>query len=216
MKRYLNRNDAGKYLVKDLKHYKDKKKYKDVIVLGLPRGGVPVAYEVARALDAPLDVFVVRKLGVPVQPELAMGAVASQNICYLNSDLLAELMISEDELSRVIQQERQELARREKVYRGNRSFLSLKGRTVIVVDDGIATGASIHAAIQAIATQEPAHLVVAIPVAPPEICKSIAALPSVDELVCPLQPAALQAVGLWYDDFSQTSDEEVRDLLSES
>jgi erythromycin esterase-like protein/adenine/guanine phosphoribosyltransferase-like PRPP-binding protein len=183
-----------------------------VLVLALPRGGVPVAYEVARALGAPLDVFVVRKLGVPGYEELAMGAVATGGVRVLNEQLVERLGIPEQMIDAVAAHERQELARRERLYRGGRPPPDVRGRTVILVDDGLATGATMHAAIQALRQQHPARIVVAVPTASPETCEEMKA--KADDVICGITPEPFHAVGRWYRDFSQTTDEEVRVLLA--
>ncbi|KTC68338.1 phosphoribosyltransferase [Legionella birminghamensis] len=208
MEKYSNRRQAGKVLASHLEKFKDS----NSIILGLPRGGIPVAFEVAKALRLPMDVFIVRKLGVPGYEELAMGAIASGGIFFINQDLVKSLNISSSDIEHVIEEEMRELKRREKVYRGDRPLPGLKNKTVILIDDGIATGASMKAAMEAIKTQQPASLVIAIPVADPSICKEFADL--VDEVICPLQPYRFQAVGLWYEDFTQTSDDEVINLYN--
>jgi predicted phosphoribosyltransferase len=182
-------------------------------VLAQPRGGVPVAYEVASALDLPLDVFVVRKLGIPGYDELAMGAVATGGVRVLNDQLVTRLGIPERVIEAVAAREQQELARRERLYRGGRPPPDVRGRTVILVDDGLATGATMHAAIAALRQLQPARIVVAVPTASPEICEEIRE--KVDDVICAITPEALHAVGLWYQDFSQTTDEEVHDLLAQ-
>jgi putative phosphoribosyl transferase len=187
----------------------------DLQVLGLPRGGVPVAYEVARGLSAPLDVWLVRKLGVPGHEELAMGAVASGDVLLLNDDVVAQLGIRPDEIERVASAERHELVRRGRAYRGDRPPLRLDGRTVIVVDDGLATGATMRAAVAAIGQHHPERVVVACPVGAAATCRALAADRNVDDLVCLVPARVFHAVGLWYEDFSPTTDEEVRRLLAE-
>ena len=184
----------------------------DVIVLALPRGGVPVADEVARALGAPLDVFVVRKLGVPGSEELAMGAVATGGVRVLNDQLVNRLGIPDHLIDAVAVREGQELARRERLYRGGRPLLDVRDRTVILVDDGLATGATMHAAIAALRQLHPARIVVAVPTASPETCEEMRA--EVDDVICAITPEPFQAVGRWYQDFAQTTDEEVQDLLT--
>jgi putative phosphoribosyl transferase len=208
MNQYMNRQHAGIELAKQLASYANQP---NVIVLGLPRGGVPVAYEVAHALKAPLDIFIVRKLGVPVHKELAMGAIALGNAQVLNERIIHAYGIDEQTLQNVIQEEQQEMRRREKKYRGNRPFPDLKNKTVILVDDGIATGATMFAAIKALKQLKTKRIVVAVPVADRTMANQFAA--QVDEFVCPLLTNNLQAVGLWYNDFSQTEDEEVQALL---
>ena len=208
-RRFRDRADAGRVLAGQLAAYGDST---DVLVLALPRGGVPVAYEVARALHAPLDVFLVRKLGVPGSEELAMGAVASGDVRVLNEDIVLALRIPDFVIDAVATWERQELVRREALYRGAASPLDVRGRTVILVDDGLATGATMLAAVRALQRQRPARIVVAVPVASQDTCEQLRT--EVEEVVCAVTPEPLDAVGLWYDDFSQTSDEEVRELLA--
>ncbi|HEX6308163.1 MAG TPA: phosphoribosyltransferase [Longimicrobiales bacterium] len=206
--RFPDRTDAGRRLAADLQEYAGRE---DVVVLGLPRGGIPVAYEVARALDAPLDVFLVRKLGVPGHEEYAMGAIASGGVRVLNRDVTREIGISEEAISRVAAQEQIELERRERAYRRDRPEPDFRGKVVILVDDGLATGSTMRAAATALRAHEPARIVVAVPVAARETCDQLRGI--VDEVVCTRQPEPFMAVGLWYEDFSQTTDEEVRDLL---
>jgi predicted phosphoribosyltransferase len=208
---FRDRLDAGRRLAEKLSRYAGKP---DVVVLALPRGGVPVAAEVARALDAPLDVFLVRKLGFPGQEELAMGAIASGGSRVLNTSLLRRLHVSPEIIDAVAMRERHELDRREREYRGSHPLLPVRGRTVILVDDGLATGASMHAAVAALRTQEPARIVVAVPVGAPSTCEDLRQI--ADEIVCAETPEPFAAVGQWYDDFSQTTDEEVRQLLGAS
>ncbi|HYR95264.1 MAG TPA: phosphoribosyltransferase, partial [Candidatus Binatus sp.] len=198
---FRDRNEAGRLLAAKLSGFANRR---DVLVLGLPRGGVPVAYEVARALGAPLDVFVVRKLGVPGHEEFAMGAVATGGVRVLNEEVVNGLRIPEYVIDAVAAQEQQELARRERLYRGGRPSPDVRGRTVILVDDGLATGATMHAAIEALRQQRPARIVVAVPTASPETCEALRR--EVDEVVCAITPKPFHAVGLWYDDFSQTTD----------
>ena len=206
---FRDRSEAGRLLAAKLAAYANRP---DVLVLALPRGGVPVAYEVARALGAPLDVFLVRKLGVPGHEELAMGAVATGGVRVLNDQVVRALRIPDYVIDAVAAQEQQELARRERLYRGGRPPPDVRGRTVILVDDGLATGATMHAAIKALRQLQPARLVVAVPTAAPETCEALRA--EVDEVICAITPEPFYAVGLWYEDFSQTTDEEVRDLLA--
>jgi predicted phosphoribosyltransferase/erythromycin esterase-like protein len=207
--RFCNRNEAGRLLAKKLTAYANRP---DVLVFALPRGGVPVAYEVARALGAPLDFFVVRKLGIPGYEELAMGAVATGGVRVLNDEIVRRLRIPEYIIDAVAAREQQELARRERLYRGGRPPPDVRGRTVILVDDGLATGATMRAAIMALRQLQPARIIVAIPTASPETCEELKA--EVDEVVCAITPEPFLAVGHWYEDFSQTTDEEVRDLLA--
>jgi predicted phosphoribosyltransferase len=203
-----NRAEAGRLLAERLKHYAG---WPDVLVLALPRGGVPVAFEVSRALDAPLDVFLVRKLGVPGHEELAMGAVASGGVRVLNPELVESLHIPPADVEEVTALERRELERRERAYRQGRAAPDVRGKTVILVDDGLATGASMYAATSALRRLGPERIVVAVPVAAPETCAAFRDL--VDEIQCALTPEPFFGVGRWYEDFSQTTDDEVRDLL---
>jgi erythromycin esterase-like protein/predicted phosphoribosyltransferase len=206
---FRDRREAGRLLAEKLTAYANRR---NVLVLALPRGGVPVAYEVAHALGAPLDVFIVRKLGVPGYEELAMGAVATGGVRVLNPQIIDRLGIPNHLIDAVAAREEKELARRELLYRGGRPPPDVRGRTVILVDDGLATGATMHAAIQALRQQQPARIVVAVPTASPETCEEMRA--EVDDVVCAITPEPFHAVGLWYQDFSQTTDEEVRDLLA--
>src|SRR3990167_898993 len=211
MERFLDRYQAGKMLAEQLKSYAKKP---DVIVLALPRGGVPVAYEVAKKLSVPLEVFIVRKLGVPGHEELAMGAIATGGVVVFNDEIVDNLTISQAAINRVIQAEQQELQRRELTYRGNRPFPALSGKTIILVDDGIATGATMRAAIKSLRQQSPAAIIMAVPVAALSTCEEIAN--NVDKIVCLLKPHNFYAVGAWYEDFSQTTDNEVFELLTKA
>ena len=206
---FRDRRDAGRVLAGLLDHYRGRP---DVIVLGLPRGGVPVAYEIAQTLGAPLDVFVVRKLGVPGREELAMGAIASGGVVVINDDVVRGLDIAPEVIQRVAEREGRELLRREQAYREGRPMPNLAGKTVILVDDGLATGASMRAAIEALRQHRPARIVAAVPVAPQSTCQELAEI--VDEVVCATTPSPFLAVGRSYWDFTQTTDEEVRDLLA--
>jgi predicted phosphoribosyltransferase len=208
LQRFRNRTDAGRQLVEKLAAYANRS---DVVVLGLPRGGVPVGFEVARALGAPLDIFLVRKLGVPGYEELAMGAVASGGGCVLNDEIVHGLGISEHEIDDAVARELPELARREQLFRGDRPPPDIEGRTVILVDDGLATGATMRAAVAALRRQRPAGIVVAVPTASPDTCEALKA--EADDVICAMTPDPFFAVGHWYDDFTQTTDEEVRDFL---
>jgi putative phosphoribosyl transferase len=208
-RRFRDRTEAGRRLAERLTAYADRP---DVLVLALPRGGVPVAYEVARALRAPLDVFLVRKLGVPGYEELAMGAVATGGVRVLNDQIVAGLRIPDHVIEAVAEAEQQELARRERVYRGDRPPPDVRHRTVILVDDGLATGATMQAAIKALRALPPARIVVAVPTGSPETCEQLKA--QADDVICAITPEPFHAVGLWYEDFTQTTDEEVRDLLA--
>jgi putative phosphoribosyl transferase len=206
---FRDRADAGRQLAARLAAHAHRP---DVLVLALPRGGVPVGYEVARALDAPLDIFLVRKLGVPGHEELAMGAVATGGVRVLNDDVVRALRIPRDVIDAVAATERRELSRRERAYRDDRPPPEVRGRTVILVDDGLATGSTMLAAVEAVEAQRPGRLVVAVPVAARDTCELLAA--EADEVVCVLTPEPFVAVGIWYADFSQTTDEEVRELLA--
>lgn len=209
--RYRDRIQAGRVLADQLLEYKHRP---DVLVLALPRGGVPVAYEIAQRLQIPMDVFIVRKLGVPKHEELAMGAIAANGVRVINSDVVKSMHISESVIDHVSALETQELQRREKLYRGNRSFPSVRNRSVILVDDGLATGATMKAAVYALRQQQPASIVVAVPVAARVVYLEFQHI--VDRIVCPMTPDMFYGVGWWYDNFSQTSDQEVRDLLARS
>jgi predicted phosphoribosyltransferase len=207
--RFGDRVEAGRRLAEELSAYAGRA---DVLVLALPRGGVPVGFEVAQALDAPLDIFLVRKLGVPGHEELAMGAIASGGIRVLNDEVLAQVHVPPEAIDAAAQRELRELERRERAYRGDRPEPPIAGRTIIVVDDGLATGSTMRAAVAALRSQGPARLIVAVPVAARETRDAFRVL--VDEIVCPLTPDPFYAVGMWYNDFSQTTDEEVSALLS--
>lgn len=207
--RFKDRHDAGKRLAAQLQHYDARP---DTLILALPRGGVPVGFEIARELHAPLDVLLVRKLGVPWQEELAMGAIASGDVMFLDEGLINNLGVSEQAVQEVIAREEQELARREIEFRGKTPPPVVRDRTVILVDDGLATGATMRAAARALRKQDPQKLIVAVPVAAAETCNAM--LDEVDEIVCAVTPEPFYAVGLWYIDFTQTSDSEVRELLT--
>lgn len=209
--RFYDRSDAGKQLAERLKNYKGRA---GVMVLGLPRGGVVVAYEVARALHLPLDVLIVRKIGVPWQPELAMGAIVESGGEFINQHLVAELNISREEINKVIQEEKKELSRRQVAYRGHRILPDLREKEIILVDDGLATGATMHAAVKALKETGVKKLIVAVPVAELETCRELRR--EVEECVCLLTPHPLYAIGEWYEEFGPTRDEEVIDLLSRS
>jgi putative phosphoribosyl transferase len=206
---YRDRRDAGRVLAEQLSHYKG---CSDLIVLALPRGGVPVAYEVAHALGAPLDVFVVRKLGYPGQEEYAMGAIASGGVQVLNPFAIDG--VSELQLGHIVARERAELARREALYRGSKPPVDVRRRTVIVVDDGLATGSTMRAAVAALRQRNPARLIVAVPVGAEDTCQQLRS--EADEVVCPSTPSPFRAVGLWYQEFPQTSDDEVHRLLEDA
>lgn len=205
---YRDRRHAGAELANLLRHFGGRN---DVVVLALPRGGVPVACEVARALGAPLDVFLVRKLGTPGHRELAMGALASGGVRVLNEDVVNWYGIPEAAIEAVAREELAELERRERAYRDGRPPIALRDRVVLLIDDGLATGSTMRAAVQAVRAHHPARVVVAVPVGSPETCRAFAEI--ADEIVCAREPARFAAVGEWYRDFSQTTDEEVRDLL---
>jgi len=211
MTRFRDRAEAGRYLAAELDAYRGRQ---DALVLALPRGGVPVAFEIARALGVPLDVFLVRKLGVPGHEELALGAIATGGLRVLNDEVVRAVGLSDAVIERITDREQQELLRRERSYRQDRPPPDVRGRTVILVDDGLATGATMRAAARALRQQDPAHLVVAVPVASEETCRQFQDAREADEVVCALTPEPFLAVGYWYDDFSQTTDEEVRDLLA--
>ena len=208
---FRDRMDAGRQLAARLETYAGRP---DVLVLALPRGGVPVGFAVALALQVPLDVFLVRKLGVPGHEELAMGAIATGDVVVLNDDVVRELAIPERVLAGVVAQKRQELARRDHLYRDGRPPPTIQDRTIILVDDGLATGATMRAAAQAIRAQQPARLVIAVPVGAPPTCEALQA--EAGEVICLITPTPFYAVGLWYDDFSPTSDQEVRAGLAEA
>lgn len=208
MRVFRDRREAGRQLVRRLGAYVGRA---DVVVLGLPRGGVPVAYEVAIGLGAPLDVLVVRKLGVPGHEELAMGAIASGGIQVVEHRVVDALGISRETFERVEHAARHEVERRERAFRDDRQPLDVRGKTVILVDDGLATGSSMAAAIEAIRTRSPARLICGVPVAPPETCEALGL--RTDEMICLLTPERMYAIGVWYEDFSQTTDTEVRQLL---
>jgi predicted phosphoribosyltransferase len=207
---FSDRTEAGLELAARLDHYKDRD---DVVVLALPRGGVPVAYQVARRLKAPLDIFLVRKLGMPGHPELAMGAIATGPVRVLNEDVVNWYRIPPSVIDQVARTEQAELERRERAYRDGRPPIPLEGRTVLLIDDGLATGSTMKAAVQAVRAHKPARIVVAVPVGSPETCAEFADL--ADDILCARTPQPFSAVGLWYRDFSQTSDAEVRALLHE-
>lgn len=208
--RFPNRREAGKALAQFLLAYRGRA---DVLVLALPRGGVPVAYEIASALQAPLDVFTVRKLGVPNQPELAMGAVASGGIALIDARLIQTLRINDADIAAVVERETEELHRREAAYRAGRAPLDVRGKTVLLVDDGVATGASMRAAIESLRANAPKAIVVAVPVGAPDTCHHLRGV--ADDVVCALMPDDLVAVGAHYEDFQQIGDDEVRELLAE-
>lgn len=207
--RFADRRNAGLALARRLQQFANRN---DVVVLALPRGGVPVAYEVARGLGAPMDVFVVRKLGLPGHPELAMGAIASGGVQVMNEDVATWYRPSTAAIEAVARAERMELERRERAYRDGRPPVPIEGRIVLLVDDGLATGSTMRAAVLAIRRLRPARVVVAVPVGARETCESLGDI--ADEVVCALIPEPFSAVGLWYVDFSQTSDDEVRQLLA--
>jgi len=208
---FKDRADAGRLLAQQLHRYAGRD---DVIVLALPRGGVPVAYEVAKALGVALDVLVVRKLGVPFNAELAMGALASGGALYVDQDALRFALVTQHQFDTILEQERAELERREVLYRGSRPPIKIDGQTVIVVDDGIATGASMRAAIAALRSNHPARVIVAVPVAPIDTPARLEL--AADDFICVMTPSMFYSVGQFYDEFDQTSDDEVRDLLQQT
>jgi predicted phosphoribosyltransferase len=205
---FRDRKDAGRAVASKLRHYEGRS---DVVVLALPRGGVPVAYEIAAALNAPLDLFLVRKLGVPGHEELAMGAIATGGTRILNEQVIDTLGIPTSVIDEVTHRETEELKRREREYRGTQEPPDVRGRVVILVDDGLATGSTMRAAVVALRSQDPGRIVVAVPVGAESTCEDLRRL--ADEVVCVQAPDPFLAVGYWYEDFSQTTDEEVRDLL---
>ncbi|HEY6366036.1 MAG TPA: phosphoribosyltransferase [Candidatus Binatia bacterium] len=205
---FADRADAGRKLATQLMIYANNP---NLLVLALPRGGVPIAYEIARALHAPLDVFLVRKLGVPLEEELAMGAIATGGVRVLNEEATN---FPDSIIDNVAKREQRELERRERLYRGDRPALDIEGRAIILVDDGLATGATMRAAAIALRQMKPLKIVVAVPVAPPETCEAFRS--EVEEVICAITPDPFIAVGVWYSDFSQTSDEEVRQLLEQA
>jgi predicted phosphoribosyltransferase len=207
-RRFADRRDAGAVLANALDLYRGRS---DVVVLALPRGGLPVAYEVARSLNAPLDVLIVRKIGAPGHPEFAIGAIASGGISVLDRDFIAANRIPPRVVEAIVQRERAEVARREQAYRANRPPVPVKGKQVILVDDGLATGSTMHAAVLAVRQQRPAGIVVAAPVGSRQACEALTAV--ADQVICPLTPEPFSAVGLWYVDFSETTDNEVRHFL---
>jgi putative phosphoribosyl transferase len=207
--RFRDRRQAGRVLAEQLEHLRGRP---GLLVLALPRGGVAVAFEVAHALQAPLDVFVVRKLGFPGHEEFAMGAIASGGVRVMNP--LPGMNVPPQAIAAVVAREQDELVRRELLYRGERPAVSIRGRTVIVVDDGLATGSTMRAAVTAIRQQHPAHLVVAVPVGAKETCRQLRS--EADEVVCAATPSPFRAVGLWYENFPQAGDDEVHELLDEA
>lgn len=206
--RFADRREAGAALAAMLQHHAGRP---GVVVLALPRGGVPVGYEVAEALGAALDIFLVRKLGMPGHPEFAMGAIASGGVRVLSDDVVRMYGISAEAIERVARTEQAELERREREYRQNHAAVDVKDKTVILVDDGLATGSTMRAAVQAVRRQSPARVIVAAPVGAPSTCAEFRSL--ADEVVCARTPEPFSAVGLWYQDFTQTSDDEVQSLL---
>lgn len=206
---YADRREGGRILASQLARYAGRQ---DVVVLGLPRGGVPVADEVAKALGAPLDVVVVRKLGLPGHAELAMGAIASGGVRVLNDDVVNQLRVPQTTIETVARGEQVELERRERTFRGARTAVPLEGRVVILVDDGLATGSTMRAAVMAVRGRGASEVIVAVPVGAPESCQVLRAL--ADEVICPMQPDGFSAVGLWYENFDQTSDAEVQQILA--
>jgi predicted phosphoribosyltransferase len=211
MQRFTDRRDAGRVLAQKLSAYAGQT---DVIVVALPRGGVPVGYEVALALHAPLDIFLVRKLGLPGREELAIGAIASGGIRILNNDIIRVLNVPEEVINIVARNELQELQRRERNYRGESAAPEIRDRKVILIDDGLATGASMRAAVAGVRAQHPARIIIAVPAASPEMCDAFQF--EVDEMVCGMTPEPFYGLSRWYEEFSQTTDEEVRMFLNEA
>ena len=208
---FKDRRDAGRKLAQKLTAYAGQL---DLLTLALPRGGVPVAYEVARALNAPLDVFLVRKLGLPGQEELAIGAIATGGVRVLNRDIIRTLSIPDEVINFVARRELQELQRRERLYRGDRPPPEVRDRTIILIDDGLATGASMRAAVVSLRARHPARILVAVPIAAETVCEAFRT--EVDEIICAVTPEPFYGVGRWYEDFSQITDQEVRILLEEA
>jgi len=206
--KFRNRSEAGRLLVRSLQQYKNRP---HVLVLALPRGGVPVGYEIAKALNAPLDVFIVRKLGVPGHEELAMGAIATGGTRVLSSTVIEQLNIPPSVIDHVVSREKEEIRRREYLYRGNNPPPDASDKIVILVDDGLATGSTMKAAISALRQQNPEKIVVTVPTAPADTCEELKG--QADEVICAATPEPFYAVGLWYDDFAQTTDEEVKELM---
>ena len=208
---FKDRREAGRKLAQKLTVYAGQP---DLLTLALPRGGVPVAYEVARALNAPLDIFLVRKLGLPGQEELAIGAIATGGVRVLNRDIIRMLSIPDEVINFVARRELQELQRRERLYRGDRPPPEVRDRTIILIDDGLATGASMRAAVVSLRAQHPARILVAVPIAAESVCGAFRT--EVDEIICAVTPEPFYGVGRWYEDFSQITDREVRILLEEA
>jgi putative phosphoribosyl transferase len=208
MTRFEDRFDAGRFLARQLQHHAGNS---NVVVLALPRGGVPVAFEIAREIDAPLDVFVVRKLGAPGYEELAMGAIATGGVRVFNEEVIQHLGVSQSWINATIREQEEELQRREQAYRGDRPPAELQNRTVILVDDGLATGASMRAAVRALRLRNPSGIAVAVPIGSRDTCDQFRS--QVEEVVCGRTPEPFHAVGAWYRDFTQTTDDEVRELL---
>jgi putative phosphoribosyl transferase len=209
--RFENRAEAGRFLATKLKEYKDRD---DLLVLALPRGGVPVAYQVAKELHAPLDVLIVRKLGAPGHEELALGAIASGGVYVLNREIMKSLGLSDQDIRPIANREQQELERREREYRGDRESPQISDKTIILIDDGLATGATMWAAVSALRQRNPRGIIVAVPTASPDVCDAFRDI--ADDVICGITPEPFYAVGLWYQDFDQTTDQEVRHLLSEA
>lgn len=211
MQKLQNRTHAGQVLAERLVAYKNQK---TVVVLALPRGGVPIGFEIAKKLHLPLDVYLVRKLGVPGHEELAMGAIASGNIIIFNEEVIQSLSLSQEQIKAVIEFERQELDRRNRCYRGNKPFISVENKTIILVDDGLATGATMRAAVLSLKKLHPAKIVIAVPVGASDSCHKLES--EVDEIICVFTPTPFYGVGMWYEEFPQTSDEEVIQLLQQA
>lgn len=212
--KFRDRTQAGQILAQKVQQYIENShiNHQDILVLALPRGGVPVAFPVAKTLNVPLDICIVRKLGVPGHEELAMGAIAAHGVIILNHDVIQSLAISQETINLVATQELQELSRRNHAYRGEKLPINVHQKTVILIDDGIATGSTIRAAITILKQQKPDQIIIATPVAPPDVCQQLQL--EVDDVICLQTPEPMSAIGLWYDDFTQTTDDQVRELLT--
>ncbi|MBD2137189.1 phosphoribosyltransferase [Anabaena sp. FACHB-1237] len=214
--KFRDRTQAGQILAQEVQQYIHKANinHQNILVLALPRGGVPVAFPVAKTLDVPLDICIVRKLGVPGHKELAMGAIAAHGVIILNHDVIETLAISQETIDLVAAEELQELSRRDHAYRGDKPPINVHQKTVILIDDGIATGSTIRAAITILKQQQPDKIIIATPIAPPDVCQQLQL--EVDDVICLQTPEPMSAIGLWYDDFTQTTDDQVRELLTGS
>lgn len=214
--KFRDRTQAGQILAQEVQQYIHKANinHQNILVLALPRGGVPVAFPVAKTLNVPLDICIVRKLGVPGHKELAMGAIAAHGVIILNHDVIETLAISQETIDLVAAEELQELSRRDHAYRGDKPPINVHQKTVILIDDGIATGSTIRAAITILKQQQPDKIIIATPIAPPDVCQQLQL--EVDDVICLQTPEPMSAIGLWYDDFTQTTDDQVRELLTGS